>query len=107
MNTNASKTHLYDGNGARKAQSGVGLLRTTVYVIGPRSCRRLVLLDDRPFTIATTELVVPPGRQRLGVTQNIVMWVRKVARVNRADRRRMVELREETGVQRSLRERDW
>ena len=32
-------------------------------------------------------------------------WVRKIARVTRADRRRMVELREETGVQRSLRER--
>ena len=28
--------------------------------------------------------------------------VRKIARVTRADRRRMVELREETGVQRSL-----
>ena len=32
-------------------------------------------------------------------------WVRKIAGVTRADRRRMVELREETGVQRSLRER--
>ena len=32
-------------------------------------------------------------------------WVRKIARVTRADRRRMVELREETGVQRSLTER--
>ena len=31
--------------------------------------------------------------------------VRKIARVTRADRRRMVELREETGVQRSLTER--
>ena len=34
-----------------------------------------------------------------------VMAVRKIARVTRADRRRMVELREETGVQRSLTER--
>ena len=32
-------------------------------------------------------------------------WVRKIARVTRADRRRMVELREETGEQRSLTER--
>ena len=32
-------------------------------------------------------------------------WVRQIARVTRADRRRMVELREETGVQRSLTER--
>ena len=32
-------------------------------------------------------------------------WVRKIARVTRADRRRMVELREETGMQRSLTER--
>ncbi len=32
-------------------------------------------------------------------------WVRKIARVEKADRRRMVELREETGVQRSLTER--
>ena len=31
--------------------------------------------------------------------------LRKIARVTRADRRRMVELREETGVQRSLTER--
>ena len=32
-------------------------------------------------------------------------WVRKIARVTRADMRRMVELREETGVQRSWPER--
>ena len=32
-------------------------------------------------------------------------WVRKIARVTRADRRRMVELRGETGVQRSFTER--
>ena len=34
-----------------------------------------------------------------------LVWVRKIARVTRADRRRMVELNEETGVQRSLTER--
>ena len=42
-------------------------------------------------------------QQRLQVCEN--NWVRKIARVTRADRRRMVELREETGVQRSLTER--
>ena len=46
-------------------------------------------------TLAMTEL----QQQRLQVCEN--NWVRKIARVTRADRRRMVELREETGVQRS------
>ena len=50
-------------------------------------------------TLALTEL----QQQRLQVCEN--NWVRKIARVTRADRRRMVELREETGVQRSLAER--
>ena len=50
-------------------------------------------------TLALTEL----QQQRLQVCEN--NWVRKMARVTRADRRRMVELREETGVQRSLTER--
>ena len=50
-------------------------------------------------TVALTELQL----QRLPVCEN--NWVRKIARVTRADRRRMVELREETGVQRSLTER--
>ena len=50
-------------------------------------------------TLALTEL----QQQRLQVCEN--NWVRKIARVTRADRRRMVELREETGVQRSLRDR--
>ena len=50
-------------------------------------------------TLALTEL----QQQRLQVCEN--KWVRKIARVTRADRRRMVELREETGVQRSLTER--
>ena len=50
-------------------------------------------------TLALTEL----QQQRLQVCEN--NWVRKRARVTRADRRRMVELREETGVQRSLTER--
>ena len=50
-------------------------------------------------TLALTEL----QQQRLKVCEN--NWVRKIARVTRADRRKMVELREETGVQRSLTER--
>ena len=50
-------------------------------------------------TLALTEL----QQQRLQVCEN--NWVRKIARVTMADRRRMVELREETGVQRSLTER--
>ena len=50
-------------------------------------------------TLALTEL----QQQRLQVCEN--NWVRKIARVTRADRRRMVELREETGVQWSLTER--
>ena len=51
-------------------------------------------------TLALTEL----QQQRLQVCGN--NWVRKIARVTRADRRRMVELREETArVQRSLTER--
>ena len=50
-------------------------------------------------TLALTEL----QQHRLQVCEN--NWVRKIARVTRADRRRMVELREETGVQRSLIER--
>ena len=49
--------------------------------------------------LALTEL----QQQRLQVCKN--NWVRKIASVTRADRRRMVELREETGVQRSLAER--
>ena len=42
-------------------------------------------------------------QQRLQVCEH--NWVRKIPRVTRADRRRMVELREETGVQRSSTER--
>ena len=53
----------------------------------------------RTETLALTEL----QQQRLQVCET--NWVRKTARVTRADRRRMVELREETGVQRSLTER--
>ena len=48
-------------------------------------------------------MCIKAGQQRLQVCEN--NWVLKIARVTRADRRRMVELREETGVQRSLTER--
>ena len=50
-------------------------------------------------TLALTEL----QQHRLQVCKNNL--VRKIARVTRANRRRMVELREETGVQCSLTER--
>ena len=50
-------------------------------------------------TLAVTEL----QQQRLQMCEN--NRVRKIARVTRADRGRMVELREDTGVQRSLTER--
>ena len=50
-------------------------------------------------TLAVTEL----QKQRLQVCEN--NWLRKIARVTRADRRRMVELMEETVVQMSLTER--
>ena len=50
-------------------------------------------------TLALIEL----QQQRLQVCEN--NWVRNIARVTSADRRRMVELREETGVQRSFTER--
>ena len=49
-------------------------------------------------TLALTEL----QQHRLQVCEN--NWVRKIAKVTRAVRRRMVELREETGVQCSLTE---
>ena len=50
-------------------------------------------------TLARTEL----QQQRLQVCEN--NWIRKIARVTRADRRRMMELREGTVVQSSLTER--
>ena len=49
-------------------------------------------------TLALTEI----QQQRRQVCEN--NWVRKIARVKRADRRRKVELGEETRVQRSLTE---
>ena len=49
--------------------------------------------------LALTEL----QQQRLEVCEN--NWVRKIARLARANRRRIVELREETGAERSLTER--
>ena len=50
-------------------------------------------------TLALAEL----QQQRLQVCEN--NWVRNIARVTRADRRRVVELREEMGATRSLTER--
>ena len=53
-----------------------------------------------PACLYRTETVTELQQQRLQVCEN--NWVRKIARVTRADRRRMVELREETGVQEEL-----
>ena len=60
---------------------------------------------DTPAYLCGTETLALTGlqQQRLQVCENI--WVRKIERVTRADRRRMVELMEEAGVQRSLTER--
>ena len=51
---------------------------------------------------AETLAMIELQQQRLKVCEN--NWIRKIARVMSADRRRMVELREETGVQRRLTE---
>ena len=63
------------------------------------------LYDVTSACLFGTETLAMTERQqhRLQVCEN--NWVRKIARVARADRRRMVESREETGVQRSLTER--
>ena len=53
-----------------------------------------------PACLYGTETVTELQQQRLQVCEN--NWVRKIATVTRADRRRMVELREETGVQEEL-----
>ena len=82
----------------------------TEYVSRAFDSRRLLLARDYSWpvtpaclygteTLALTEL----QQQRLHVCEN--NWVRKIARVTRADRRRIVVLREETGGQRSLTER--
>ena len=58
-----------------------------------------MLLPNYMAHLTLTEI----QQQRLQVCEN--NWVRKIARVTRADRHRMVEFREEAGVQRSLTER--
>ena len=50
-------------------------------------------------TLALTEL----QQQRLQVCEN--NWDRKIARVTRADRQRMLEIKEDTGVQMNMTER--
>ena len=58
-----------------------------------------------PACLYGTETLAMSEReqQRLHVDEN--NWVRKITRVTRADMRRMVELMEETGVERNLTER--
>ena len=62
-------------------------------------CHTSLPVRNGTETLALTEL----QQQRLQVCEN--NWVRKIARVTRADRRIMVEFIEETGVRRSLTER--
>ena len=94
----------------RRVQAGANAWRAVEGVIAERwiskrlkgkvmsSCVTPVCLRGTE-TLALTE----QQQQRLQVCEN--NWVRKIARVTRADRRKMVELKEETGVHRSLTER--
>ena len=94
----------------RRAQAGANALRAVEGVMADRriskrlkgkvmsTCVTPACLYGTE-TLAMTEL----QQQRLQVCEN--NWVRKIAGAKRVDRRRMVELREETGVQRSLTER--
>ena len=69
-----------------------------------RISKRLKSTCVTPACLYGTEtLAMTERQQRLQVCEN--SWVQKIARVARANRRRMVELKEETGVQRSLTER--
>ena len=62
--------------------------------------------EDTRYNNASSTLICTGNLAFFTVfTHDINNWVRKIARVTRADRGRMVELREETGVQRSLTER--
>ena len=73
--------------------------------ISKRLKGKVMITCVTPACLYGTETLAMAERQqqRLQVCEN--NWVRKIARVTRTDRRRMVELGEETGVQRSLTER--
>ena len=89
----------------RRGQAGANAWRAVEGVMADRRISKRLSTCVTPAclygteTLAMTEL----QQQRLQVCEN--NWVRKIAGVKTADRRRMLELREETGVQRSLTER--
>ena len=93
----------------RRVQAGANAWRAVEGVMADRRISKrlkskVMSTCVTPACLYGTEtLVLTELQQRLQVCEN--NWVRKIARVTRADRRRMVELREETGVQRSLTER--
>ena len=93
----------------RRVQAGANAWRAVEGVMADRRISKrlkgkVMSTCVTPACLYGTEtLALTEPQQRLQVCEN--NWVRKIARVTRADRRRMVELREETGVQRSLTER--
>ena len=109
---------IWEGQGAetgrrrevrRRAQAGTNAWRA---VEGMKTDRRIskrlkgnvMSTCVTPACLLGTEtLSMTERQQQRQVCEN--NWVRKIARVTRADRRRMVELREETEVQRSLAKR--
>ena len=95
----------------RRAQAGANTWRAVERVVADRRISKILkgkvmrtCLTPACLCGTETLAMVELQQQRLQACEN--NWVRKIARVTRADRRRrMVELREETGVQMSLTER--
>ena len=93
----------------RRVQAGANAWRAVEGVMADRRISKrlkgkvMSTYVTPPCLYGTETLALTDLQQRLQVCEN--NWVRKIARVTRADRRRMVELREETGVQRSFTER--
>ena len=94
----------------RRVQTGANAWRVVEVVMADRRISKklkgqVMSTCVRPACLYGTEnlALTELHQQRVQVCEN--NWVRKIARVARADRRRMVELREETGVERSLTER--
>ena len=89
----------------RRVQAGANAWRAVEGVIADRQMSKS--LKGKVMSTCVTPACLY-GTETLALTELQQVcennWVRKIARVTRADRRRMVELREETGMQRSLRE---
>ena len=95
----------------RRVQAGANAWRAVEGVMADRRISKTLMSKVMstcvtPACLYGTETLalVELQQDRLQVCEN--NWVRKIARVTRADRQRMVELREETEVQWSLTERD-